>query len=111
MIWVGLAGAILVLLIDYQIKNSILESAAKARRLIDAVEGQARGTNTTANPDGPVGPGVRGNDGTWVEVATVAIPDTAGMESGKARQNGSANGRTRGGHTRIPHTDSTGDDK
>jgi hypothetical protein len=111
MIWVGLAGAVLVLLIDYQIKNSILESAAKARRLIDAVEGQARGTNFAANSHGSVGRGVRGNDGSWVEVATVAIPDTGGVESGLPSGNSHANGRSGIGNPRVQGSDTTGDNK
>jgi hypothetical protein len=108
MIWVALAGAALILFIDFQIKNSILDSAKQARREIDALKGQARGIGPAANSDGIVWTRVLGDDGAPVEMGTVGETDSGGVETGKATSNGKPKPRPRARNPRVSGTDSTG---
>ena len=107
MIWVALAGAVLILLIDYQIKASILKASERAWEGISALERQARGTNTPTDSNGSVGSGVRGYDGAQVEMGTLASPDT-GSDSA-ATSNGQAKRSPRARNTRVQDPDSLGD--
>jgi hypothetical protein len=52
MIWVGLVGAVLILLIDYQIKGAILKASKRAWEGISAIEAEQRGTNYPTNNAG-----------------------------------------------------------
>jgi hypothetical protein len=109
MIWVALAGAALILLIDYQIKHSILQASERAWEGISALERQTRGTSAAANSNGNKPSGVPGHDGTSMEMGPLGEANQGGVDQGNATKNGSPKPRTRARPPRIQGTDSLGD--
>ena len=109
MVWVALAGAALILLIDYQIKHSILQASERAWEGISALEGQTRGIGLAANSNGHKPDSVPGHDGTGVEMGPVGETDSGGVGQGDAGKNGTPKPRTRARNPRVPPADSVGD--
>jgi hypothetical protein len=105
MIWVGLIGAVLILLIDYQIKRSILQASDKAWRGIDGLKTSQRGSSDTANPFGDNAGGVLNSHGTEMEARTLVegVSDpTAEMGSGQSANGSGPVRKPRARPTRIP---------
>lgn len=105
MIWVGLIGAILILLIDYQIKQAILQASDKAWRGIDGLKASQRGSSDTANPFGDNSGGVLNSHGPEMETRIVVegVSDPTSEMGSKQSANGTRPKRSpRAGTTRIP---------
>lgn len=109
MVWVALAGAVLILLIDYQIKHSILQASERAWEGISALEGQARGIGLAANSNGHKPNSVPGHDGAGVEMGPMGETDSGGMGPGDASKSPTPKPRTRARNPRVSPGDSVGD--
>ena len=70
-IWIGLIGAVLILLIDYQIKQAILRESEKAWKGIHGFEASQRGSSHTANSAGDNPSGVLSSHGPEMETRIV----------------------------------------
>ncbi len=99
MIWVGLIGAVLILLIDYQIKQAILKASDKAWRGIDGLKAGERGSGYPASSIGDHPDSVRNSHGPEMETRIVVegVSDPT-SEMGPAQ---SANGATSNRSTRA----------
>jgi hypothetical protein len=107
MIWVALIGAVLILLIDYQIKSAILQASDRAWRGIDGLKTSQRGSSHSANPFGDNTGGVLNSHGTEMETRIVVegVSDpTAEIGSGQSANGTRPVRKPRAGNTRIPPT-------
>jgi hypothetical protein len=87
LVWVALIGAVVILAIDYSIKQSILQSAQEAKGMLDAVKGTKAGPSNSASPTRGEPGGMRSDANTQMEVGIVPAQAQA---NGKPR---AANGR------------------
>jgi hypothetical protein len=87
MVWIALIAAIIILIIDYSIKQSILDSAQQAKGMLDAVKRPETRSSDSASATGSESRRMRGDADTQMEVGVVPTPLAS---NGRARQ---ANGR------------------
>lgn len=101
MLWVAVASAIVILVIDFQIKSAILKESEKAWGRIHAIGSGERGNSSTANSAGNLTGLVCDSDGTKMEMGNV--PSDSAKQTGQ-----SANGhreaipKPRGRNQRVP---------
>lgn len=108
MIWVALIGAVLILLIDYQIKAAILKASDKAWRGLDAIKTEQRGFGNTANTGRDNPAGILYNDGPEMEtriVVTGVVDPTSEMGPGNAANGTAPKRSTRARNSRVPPKD------
>jgi hypothetical protein len=83
MVWIALAGAVIILLIDYQIKSAILAESERAWGRIHAIEAGQRGTDNTAATARRKPRGMRGDNDSRMEVAPMVLSPSGKGESGQ----------------------------
>lgn len=83
MIWIALAGSVIILIIDYQIKSAILAESQRAWGRIHAIESGERGASNTASAAVHKPRGMRSDNDTRVEVAPMVLRTSGTGESGQ----------------------------
>lgn len=112
MVWVALIGAAIILVIDYQIKHSLLDLAKQVQGDLHRLEGHNRGRYSggsvpgTPDPDSVLS-GNGDSDGAWLEMAPV---DRSGKASVPARDSSGRFAKREAGDrdSGIPQDDSVG---
>ena len=82
MVWIALAGSVIILIIDYQIKSAILAESQRAWERIHAIEAGERGTSNTAPSTVHKSRRMRGDNDTRMEVAPMVLSPSGESESG-----------------------------